>query len=151
MAGPASKESVKKPASALPAAGSAVTCVVVRPMLVAPEQERSSEQKAATVAILNVAEVAEVRPGLDATSVYVPGALSARPGNSARPRLVASDAVPPSTANPEPGPRAIVTFAAEPVTRTPAPSTTSTPTAGPGPYGVPVIASPTLAFAGSVA
>src|SRR4051794_1799774 len=151
MAGPALKESVKKPASALPPAGGAVICAAVRPRRVAPEQERSSAQKAATVSILNVLDVADTSPGLDASSVYVPGALSARFGNCARPRLVATDADPLSTADPELGPRAIVTLADEPVTRTPPPSTTSTPTAGPGPYGVPVIASPTRAEAGCVA
>src|SRR4051794_25811009 len=133
MAGPALNDSVKNPASALPAAGSAVVSAVVRPMLVAPEHERSSAQKAATVSILNVIEVADVSPGLDASNVYVPGALSARSEKLATPRSAFTVVVPLNTADPEPAPRAIVTLAEEVVTRVPAPSTTSTLTGGPGP------------------
>src|SRR4051812_17099606 len=131
MAGPALKDSVKNPASALPAAASAVISAMVRPVLVAPEQERSSVQKAATVSILNVIEVAEASPGLDASSVYVPGAPSARSEKFATPRSAFTVGVPLSAADPEPGPRAIVTLAEDVVTRTPAPSTTSTLTGGP--------------------
>src|SRR3954452_17220063 len=151
MAGPALKDSVRKPVSGLAAEESAVTSAVVRPVLVEFEQERSSAQKAATVSIRNVAELADASPGLDACNVYVPGALSARSGKLARPRFVLAVVVPLSTPAPEPGPRAIVTWADVLVTRAPAPSTTSTLTAGPGPYAAPVIASPTRAFAGCVA
>src|SRR4051794_38177332 len=151
MASPALKDSVKNSASPLPAAGSAVISAVVRPMLVVPEQERSSVQKAATVSTLNIIEVADASPGLDASNVYVPGAPSARFGKSATPRSASTVVVPLSTADPEPGPRATVTFAEELVTRAPSPSTTSTLTGGPGPYGVPVIVSPTRTFLGCVA
>src|SRR4051794_22223794 len=151
MASPALKDSVKNPASPLPAAGSAVISAVVRPMLVVPEHERSSVQKAATVATLNVIEVADASPGLDASNVYVPGALSARFGKPATPSSVSTVVVPLNTADAEPGPRATVTLAGGLVTRAPAPSTTSTLTGGPGPYGVPVMVSPTRTFLGCVA
>src|SRR4051794_22501199 len=96
MAGPALKDSVRNPASRLVGVPSAVTSAFVGPLLVEPVHVRSSAQNVATVSILNAADVALARPGLDATSVYAPGALSARSEKLAAPSTVAAVVVPVS-------------------------------------------------------